>query len=229
MLVGLLCLAAPARADATYDAVHAARQDVQAVRQKAGEQDLYRGAPWQDALDQTAGRLERAAGRERFAWFRKAIDGFADRTKDDALRVLDGLDERLTLLEETLPHGDANRQTAPSDDFKKLLQQSGGRRPTVQPEDDTDKKKADEEKDKKDDEKKNDKKDESDDQHGHPAILGPGAVPGCGQVGLLLAAGLALAVLLVGVVMFIAAQEGGTVRAEADGPREIRPAHDRAP
>ncbi len=205
VLVGLLCLAAPARADTTYDAVHAARQDVQAVRQKAGEQNPYRGGLWQDALDQTADRLERAGGRQRFAWFRKAIDGFADRAKDDALRVLDGLDERLALLEEALPHGDANRQTAPSDDFKKLLQQSGGRRPAVQPEDDTDQKKPDDDKEKKkDDDEKDKNKDDPDNPHGHPALMGPGAVPGCGQVGLVLAAGLALAVLLVGVVMFIA-------------------------
>ncbi len=45
VLVGLLWLAAPARADTTYDAVHAARQDVQTVRRKAEAQDPYRGAP----------------------------------------------------------------------------------------------------------------------------------------------------------------------------------------
>ncbi len=62
VLVGLLWLAAPARADTTYDAVHAARQDVQTVRRKAEAQDPYRGAPWQDRA-RSDGRPPGASGR----------------------------------------------------------------------------------------------------------------------------------------------------------------------
>ena len=58
VLMGVLCLAAPARADATYDAVHAGRLDVQSVAQQAAKEAPYQGRRWQTELSNTASRLE---------------------------------------------------------------------------------------------------------------------------------------------------------------------------
>ena len=215
VLVGLLWLAAPARADTTYDAVHAARQDVQTVRRKAEAAGSRTAAPAGRTALRSDGRPPGASGRPRTVRLVSQSDRRLRRpdrrtTPSACWTIWTSVSPSWRKRCRTATGLD---QTTPSDDFKKLLQQSGGRRPAVQPEDDTDQKKADDEKDKKDDDKKDDKKDEPDDQHGHPALMGPGAVPGCGQVGLMLAAGLALAVLLVGAVMFIAARKKGPAAA----------------
>ena len=165
VLVGVLCLARPARADTTYDAVHAARQDVQAIRRKAGEQNPYRGGLWQDARwirRPTAWSGRAAANGSPGSARRSTASPTAPRTTPSGCWT--AWTSASPSWRRALPHGDANRQTAPSDDFKKLLQQSGGRRPDVQPEDDTDQKKPDDDKEKK---KDDDEKDQTDDDPGN--------------------------------------------------------------
>ena len=202
---------------------------------KAGEQRTVSRRPLAGRLDRTADRLERAAGSRAVRLVPQGDRRLRRPTKDDALRVLGGLDDRLTLLEETLPHGEGEPQAAPSDDFKKRLQQSGGRRPAVQPggrggtaeggeqsDDDKEDGQPDQPKDKKpDDGKKDDPRTSPGDRRGRPAHEGPGSVPGCGQAALMLAAGLMLAVLLVGVVMFIASRKKGPAPA---APEAVVPA-----
>ena len=231
LLAGVVWLAAgPARAETAYDAAHAARQDVERVEKGVTAADSYDGAHWQDELERTADQLEQAGGRERFGWFRKAIEDVDGKPiknvpKNDALKALGDLDDRLALLEETLPRREGGPPVSPKDDLKKRLQQPGGRRPVVQPEDEADRpkdqsggnsKKAGEDQKPDDPQRDQKKPDDRQDQpkneedgRAHPALMGPGAVPGCGQGMLMLTAGLVLAVLLVGAVMFIASRKKG--------------------
>jgi Domain of unknown function (DUF4129) len=211
VLLGLGFLAAiPAHAaeDMQYDAVHAARMDLERIIQAAKAADPYNGAHVQIELDQTAGRLERSAGRGRFDWFGQAIDGFSQRPKDDALILLGTLDDRLALLEETLPRP-GDEQKAPSrDDLKGLLQQPGANRPIVdaRPEDETDKPK---ERKQQEEEQKDPQDDDQENGRSHQALMGPPVIPGCGQTALMLLAGLGLAVVVVGAVLFIASRSKG--------------------
>ncbi len=120
--------------------------------------------------------------------------------------MLTDLGDRLGLLEEILSKEKAGNQPPARDDLKGKLQQPGGDRPVVdaRPDDEEDKPKED----KKPEE---DKKDQQDDDGGRPhsALLGPPAVPGCGQVGLMVLAGLGLAVVGVGAILFIASRNKG--------------------
>ena len=210
LLAGALCLAAvPARAaEVRYDAVHAARTDVQRIAEGVKAADPYNGAPWQAELDQTASRLERSGGRGRFDWFENAIDGFAKLPKDDALKVLGELDNRLGLLEETLPRDQGNQKAPSKDDLKGLLQQPGANRPSVDipPENEADKPK---DKKKQNDDQQNQQDDDQGNGRPHQGVIGPGAIPGCGEAGLMVLLGLALAVMVVGAALFIASRNRG--------------------
>ena len=217
VLIGLgLFAATPARADdARADAIHAARATVERISGEVKAADPYDGGRWEPELRQTAQRLEQAAdGRGRpFSWFGRAIQGFAAKDKPHALTVLNDLDERLGLLEETLSAGKDGRPPAP-DDLKGKLRQPGGDWPVVdaRPDDEDDKPKPD----KKPEE---DKKDQPEDDNGegrpHTALLGPPAVPGCGPVALIVLAGLGLAVVGVGAFLFIAQRPKGPRPARA--------------
>ncbi len=211
VLVGL-CLVGTAHAAPTrYDAVHTARAAVERIAIEAKAADPYNGSRFEPELRQTASSLEQS-GRS-FAWFRQAIEGFAARQKDDALRVLDDLDERLGLLEETLSQNEAGQAPPARPDLKALLGQPGADRPVV------DARPDDEEKPKEDKKPEEDKKDQQDDDGGsgrpHSALMGPMAVPGCGQIGLSVMAGLALAVVAVGTVLLIATRNRGPRPARA--------------
>ncbi len=203
LLLGALWLtAAPARADENYDAVHAARLDVQRIAREAAADDPYHGLPWQNQLARTADQLGRSGVSP--AWFRKEINGFAQLEKSQALRTLTDLDDRLGLLEETLPH-DGGAFKAPSeDDLIKRLQQPGDHPPVVQPEQAPDRPKDQTQEDNPDDPKNRKKPDDQDGGGPHPGLIDAGGFSGCGPVVLMLAAGLALAVLAVGAVMLIA-------------------------
>jgi hypothetical protein len=202
VLAGALCLAVGSAhaAEPPYDAVHDARTDVERIARTVKAADPYDGGPPQRELKQTAERLARAGAS--FDWFDKAVAGFARLSKPDALTRLNDLDDRLGLLEETLQR-DENAKSSPNDDLKKKLQQPGADRPVVnvQPDDDTDKKDQ-----KKPDENQQDQQDDPGNQRPHQALMEPVGFSGCGQVGLMLMGGLALAVLLVAVVMFINAR-----------------------
>jgi hypothetical protein len=209
VLIGALFLGAcSAHAETVYDAVHATRTAVERIAGEVNTADPYDGARWEPELRQMANRLEQAAGAgDPFGWFRARIKALAGRDRDDALRLLDDLDERLGLLEETLPREDGSQKAPSKDDLKKLLQQPGAGRPVVdvRPEDETDKPKEEEK-------PEEIKKDQPDDESGNgrppKVLMAPPALAGCGTVGLLLLAGLAVAVMVVGAVLFIASRKG---------------------
>jgi len=211
VLVGLF-MAGTAHADPTrYDAVHTARAAVERIAAEAKAADPYNGSRFVPELRQTASSLELSG--QSFAWFRQAIEGFAAREKEGALRVLDDLDERLGLLEETLSQDKAGRSPADRPDLKALLGQPGADRPVVdaRPDDEEEKPKED----KKPEEEKKDHPDDDGDGRPHSALLGPTAVPGCGPIGLAVLGGLALAVVAVGAVLFIATRNRGPRTARA--------------
>jgi hypothetical protein len=203
VLIGVLCIGAgSAHAETVYDAVHATRAAVERIADEVKTADPYDGARWEPELRQMANRLDRAGA---FGWFRARIKGFAGRDRNDALRVLDDIDQRLGLLEETLPREDGSQKAYSKDDLKKLLQQPGAGRPVVdvRPEDETDKSKEEE---KPEEIKKDQPDDESGSGRPHQVLMAPPALAGCGQAGLLLLAGLALAVMVVGGMLFIASR-----------------------
>jgi hypothetical protein len=212
VLIGVLCIGAGyAHAETVYDVVHATRATVERIAGEVKTADPYDGARWEPELRQMANRLDHAGA---FGWFRARIKGFVGRDRNDALRVLDDIDQRLGLLEETLPREDGSQKAYSKDDLKKLLQQPGAGRPVVdvRPEDETDKSKEEEK-------PEEIKKDQPDDESGggrpHQVLMAPPAMAGCGQAGLLLLAGLALAVMVVGAVLFIASRGKGPRPARA--------------
>ena len=233
VLVGL-CFVGAATAGAAetrYDAVHTARTTVERIREEAKAADPYDGGRWEPELRQTAARLEQsgAGPGKPFAWFRRAVQGFAARDKTDALRVLNDLDAHLGLLEETLSKEKPGQPPPAREDLKGLLQQPGGDRPVVdaRPDDEEDQPKEDQK-------PEEDKKDQQDDENGNgrprTALLGPPAVPGCGQIGLTLLAGLGLAVVGVSAVPVPRQPpQGAAAHAGAARPGQDRPAHDGAP
>ena len=189
-------------AETAYDAVHATRAAVERISGEVETADPYDGAHWAPELRQLANRLNKAGA---FGWFAARIMDFASRDRKDAMRLLTDLDQRLGLLEETLPREDGSPKTTSKDDLKKLLQQPDAGRPVVdvRPEDETDKPKEEEK-------PKEIKKEEQDDESGggrpHQVLMAPPALAGCGPAGLMLLAGLALAVMVVGAVLFIASR-----------------------
>ncbi len=209
VLIGLFFIGGgPVRAEPAYDAVHAARLEVERITGQVKTANPYDGGSWEPELRRTADRLEQSAGAGKpFGWFRAGVKGFAKRDRDDALRLLDDLDQRLGLLEETLPRQDGSQKSYSKDDLKKLLQQPGAGRPIVdvRPEDESDP--AKEEKDQ--EVKKEQQDDESGGGRPHQVLMAPPALAGCGTVGLYFLAGLALAVMVVGAVLFIATRTKG--------------------
>ena len=86
-------------------------------------------ARWQPELRQLADRLEESGGAGRpFGWFRTRIKGFADRNRNDALRVLTDIDQRLGLLEETSPRKTERKKPTPKTILKGCY---SSRAPTV--------------------------------------------------------------------------------------------------
>ncbi len=117
-----LFLAGPASAEETErDVVHAVRLDVNAIREEIRTAEPYPGGgPWEGRLRAQATRLQRVAAT-RYAWFRQALDGFAQRSRLEALRVLADLDGRLALHEDSL----APRSGPDPQRVKSLLRRDG--------------------------------------------------------------------------------------------------------
>src|SRR5262249_52149245 len=67
------------------------------------------GAHWQERLRAVADELKQAStGKgKRYAWLDKAVEDFARKNRQDALRILEDIDARLALMEESLAARDA--------------------------------------------------------------------------------------------------------------------------
>src|SRR5205823_2022666 len=83
---------------------HETRQELQEILQEVRAAEPYPDdKPWEGRLAKLADRLDRAEGPglRRSRWFRQELAGFAERSRADAVRILQNLDQRLGLLEES--------------------------------------------------------------------------------------------------------------------------------
>ncbi|HEY7330597.1 MAG TPA: DUF4129 domain-containing protein [Gemmataceae bacterium] len=134
-VAALILLGGVVRAEDTQrERIHAIRGELDAIHTEIVKADPYPGGQrWQARLHSLQTRLERIGGDpQRFRWFKQAIDEFADRKKEDALLVLDDLRRRLSLLEDSLapssrPEAQAKEKHSP-EDIKSLLRGSEGRK-----------------------------------------------------------------------------------------------------
>ncbi|MBL8793373.1 MAG: DUF4129 domain-containing protein [Planctomycetia bacterium] len=115
-LAGMLVLAVAAgsavqAADRRRMVVRDARQELARVVEQVKSTEPYPGPDrWLPPLRTLGKRLDEQAGARPggFAWFKYGLDEFeqAKQDRDRALAVLNGLDQRLSLIEESLPAGD---------------------------------------------------------------------------------------------------------------------------
>jgi Domain of unknown function (DUF4129) len=106
--------------------VRMVRQDVEQMRGEVKDADPYQnGAALERRLAALGGKLEKAWDGEevRFPWYRMTVEGFKNKTQRDALLALDELQRRLALLEETLTEANNGAPSRSKDDIKKLLRQ----------------------------------------------------------------------------------------------------------
>lgn len=143
-LAGLLFLAVVFRpgvelqaADQRRETVQGIRQDVAKIIQQVQSAEPYPGPErWRPELDRLAKRLdEQGNGKpNRFPWFAAGIGDFeqAKQERDKALTALTGLENRLALIEESLPAADGkNGKTR--DEIKALLPSDSGEKTERRP------------------------------------------------------------------------------------------------
>ena len=205
-----------AKAEEPQETVRSVLREIETIRVEIQKTEPYPcGRRWLDRLRGLQTKLTAASGGDarRSRWFGRAIEDFGDRKKDDALRILDDLHRRLSLLEDSLttPRRQAAEEGAArsADDIKSLLRGSEGRkverdRPRQRVEEDRDEVRREEVR-------------RAEDRRQEPAADGPRAdggkgasvsVPatsggGLSSLGWLLLAGLALAVVVVGVILYL--------------------------
>jgi hypothetical protein len=216
MLAVLIFLpgASGARADeAQLETIRAVRQDIDTIRGDVQKVEPYPGGRrWQGRLRSLQTKLiqgGRGDGR-RFRWFEQAIADFQDRKKEDALRILDDLHQRLSLLEDSLKAPDNSKsQTGvrPSpEDIKSLLRGSEGRK--VERKD----RRERVEEDRPENRREEDRGKGPDEEAPHAgggrgtSVSMPAASSGgFSSLGWLLLAGLALAVVVLGIILYLTA------------------------
>jgi hypothetical protein len=225
LAVGLALLAGPGRlsaAEQPLDVVREVRAGVERVRDEVKASEPWPGGKgWVPQLQALGRRLERSgAGDARgLRWYGQAVEGFGERNRADAERVLNQLQRRLSLLEAALADAPAEAG-APGgprlsrDEVKDLL-----RRQATAPEH---KRPAPEEKVKQDEgPKQPEVKHEGGDEGGggrpRPAS---GAIPpagggGFGAVGWVVLAGIVLAIFAVALIFFLSSRR--------DAPAAPRP------
>jgi hypothetical protein len=197
--------AGSAAAEEPLTAVRGARQEIGVVRQEVKAAQPYPGGKrWVGRLQAVGTRLEKSSPKPGgFRWFQEAVADFANHGQARALEVLDDLDARLALLEDSWARPKTAAQ-APSKDALKAL---------VPPE-----KEGSEKKRHKAEEVDNKAKEPPpDDQKANeggggggfggapvgPGVVGPVGLGGAAYAILLVLVGLAAAALLVGIALAI--------------------------
>jgi hypothetical protein len=203
--VGLL-LATPARANPDrLTVVRGARAQIQKIIKEVEEAKPYPGSGrWLPRLREVGEDLERAAGPnpKRSPWFAQALAGFEHRGQQGALHVLEELDDRLALLEETLtPQGqESPARSLSNKEIKGLVKEESssgrnevGERPAPRPQQDPELKRP---------VKDDPKSDKAVRVRGRgPGMAAPQLGGGFSAAGWALLAGLLLAVLVVAGVL----------------------------
>jgi hypothetical protein len=215
VLMGVMFAAHPLHAsEDMLETVRAARQDIETIRTEIEKAEPYPGgARWQGRLRALQAKLERAGGGDarRFRWFERAITDFGDRKKEDTLHILDDLHRRLSLLEEASmssqqPAAQAREKRSP-EDIKSLLRGSEGRK------EERDSSRQRIEDDRRESHREEVRREEArgreqDAPHGGGGRAAPVSVPaasggGLSFLGWLLLGGLALAVVVVGIFLYL--------------------------
>jgi hypothetical protein len=185
------------------DTVREVRQEVEKLQQQVEAADPYRnGGAVEGRLRELGARLEGAPppAEKRFPWYWEAVAGFGEKPQGEAARTLGELAGRLTLLEETLrgpPEGGGAAPPPSKEEVKKLLRERNDSPPGEKkkpPEDIPDHVEV----------KHKDGPDGSGGggPSGGPGVSVPAAPAGLGYVCLYVFAGLALAALVAGLVLF---------------------------
>jgi hypothetical protein len=199
LLVVLLMGGATARAaDHRAEAISAARQEISRIIAEVKQEEPYLGsAHWQGRLRAVADELKRAsAGKgKRYAWLDKIVDDFARHNRQDALRVLENIDKRLALMEESFAARDAADSTqgplSPEQTRKLLPDKPPPREETKKRPENPARKKRDE-------------TIEIETKSGRGSAAAPGvAIGGFGMLGWLMLAGLLAACLVFAVMLYL--------------------------
>jgi Domain of unknown function (DUF4129) len=195
---GLLA-ACPVAAQEPLETVRAARQELQAIRKEVQTTQPYAGGqPWVGRLAAVGTRLENSADKPGgYRWFQLALEDFPKRNQAEALDLLDDLDARLALVEESLsrPRQAGNADAPPKDRIKALVppeKRSAART----------KSQVDERKEKPKNRQRVDDDGGPGDGFGKPAgpgLVGPTAIGGAANALLVLLIALGVAVLVAGV------------------------------
>jgi hypothetical protein len=219
--VGLLAGATAAQARQPEAPVRAVREGVEAVLAEVREAEPYPGGGhWEPRLRDLARQFRKVRAEP---WFDQALSGFARADREGAIRRLEGLRDRLLLLEEALapPRQEGPTRALPStEEMKRRLpgSRAGPRKPippvkrtrpesSRQPEPE--------------DRGEGDPADQG--PSGRPA--GPGVVPpapggGLGDLGGWILGGLTLAVLVAALFLFLASRRGSRPAARKKAPTE---------
>jgi hypothetical protein len=217
IVVGLLLASGPmTAAEGPLETVRSVRQEIETIRDEVKKAEPYPGGQrWVNRLHNLETRLNRLGDGRRFRWFGQSLTDFGERKREDAVRVLDDLHRRLSLLEDSLttprqdPAGEdpGNRSRRSPEEIKSLLRGKEGRwsdrtRPREQIEEERNEPQREEI-----------RRDEPDAQG--PRVRGGGGsrvgVPSAGgggfsTVGWVLLAGLGLAVLAVALYLYLSSR-----------------------
>jgi Domain of unknown function (DUF4129) len=195
---GLLA-ASPAAAQEPLETVRAARRELQTIRNEVQTTQPYLGGErWASRLAAVGARLEKSAVQPGgFRWFQLALEDFPNRKQAEALDLLDDLDARLALVEESLsrPRRAGNADAPSKDHIKGLVPPE--KRSTTRT-----KSHVDERNEKPKDRQRVDDDKEPGDGFGKrvgPGLVGPTAVGGAANALLVLLIALGVAVLVAGV------------------------------
>ncbi len=218
LVVGLGLLVGSARlsaADQPLDVVRSVRAGVEHVRGEVKAAEPWPGGKrWVPQLEDLGRRLERsgAGGARAFRWYRGAIEGFGERNRDDALRVLNQLQRRLSLLEESLAlnprepgaGGAEGRRLSPEEVKDRLRRQaSAPERKRPAPEE-----KVKEDEGPKQPEVRHEDKDGGGGGRPRPAsgAIAPAPGGGFGSVAWMVLAGVVVAILAVALALFFSSR-----------------------
>jgi hypothetical protein len=203
LALGLL-VPAGAAAEEPLQAVRAARQELAAVRKEVQAAKPYPGGQrWVGRLNATGKRLDQSNPKPGgYRWFHEATANFAGLGQARAVEVLDGLDARLALIEDSWTR--PRPANEPSKDHIKGLVP-----PDKDGSDNKQRQKVPEEEDKKpkepppDDANANQGGGIGGGAPGGPGVVGPASLGGVAYPLLLILIGLAAAALLVGIALAI--------------------------
>lgn len=205
-------------ADASLDVVRSVRAGVERVRAEVEAAEPWPGGKrWGPQLQELGRRLEHsgAGGARAFRWYRDALEGFGERNREDAVRVLKQLQRRLSLLEESLAlaprgpgaGGEGGQRLSP-EEVKDLLrrQAAAPERKRPAPEE-----KAPEDEGPKQPEVKHEDKDGGGGGRPRPAsgAISPAPGGGFGPVAWMMLAGLVAAIVAVALALFLSSRRSG--------------------